>query len=188
MSTPANPPTPTLPPIVYATFFGPIDSASAQRIVNGLTNASAQKVKEAHILFQSPGGGVGEGIALYNLFKAVTFDLILYNVGQIASAALISYLGAKKRKTSRYATFMTHRTTGPAIAMEATKLKTVAESVILDDKRTEAILRQHITMPEDKWAARDNDVWFTAEDAVKFGIADEIAEFAPPLGSQLYNI
>jgi ATP-dependent Clp protease, protease subunit len=188
LSTPANPVTSQLPPIVYAAFFGPIDPACTQRIANGLTNASVQNVKEAHVLFQSLGGTVGEAIALYNLFKALTFDLTIYNVGQICSAALIAYLGAKHRKTSKYATFMTHRTTGPAIAMEASRLKTVTESVLLDDQRTETILRQHITMPEDKWDARDNDLWFSAEDAVKFGIADEIAEFAPPLGSKLFHI
>lgn len=165
-----------------------MDPASTQRIFNGLTNASAQNVKEVHVLFQSLGGGVGDGIALYNFFRAVTFDLILYNVAQVSSAALIAYLGAKRRKTSRYASFMTHRTTSPAVAMEAGKFKSMMESVLFDDQRTEAILRQHITMPEDKWADLNNDLWFSAEDAVKFGIADEIAEFAPPQGSKIFNI
>jgi ATP-dependent protease ClpP protease subunit len=44
-------------------------------------------------------------------------------------------------------------------------------------------------MPRNKWAHFDhNDLWFSAEEAVQFGIADEIAEFAPPVGTKLYNL
>lgn len=180
--------TPALPPEVYAVFCGSIDQGSVQKIFNGLTTAIAQNVKEVHVLFQSLGGGVGDGISLYNFFAALTIDLTLYNVGQVSSAALIAYLGAKKRKTSAYASFMTHRTTGPATAMEAGRMKATAESIALDDQRTEAILRKHITMPDDKWARLDDGLWFSAEEAVKFGVADGIAEFAPPPGSKIFNI
>jgi ATP-dependent Clp protease protease subunit len=169
-------------------FCGAIDQASVQRIFNGLTTASVQNVKEAHVLFQSLGGSVGDGIALYNFFAGLTLDLTLYNVGNVSSAALIAYLGAKKRKTSAFATFMTHRTSGPAQAFEAARLKAITESVILDDQRTEAILRKHISMPENRWAALESDLLFSAEDAVKYGVADEIAEFAPPLGSKIFHI
>jgi ATP-dependent Clp protease protease subunit len=179
---------PTLPPEVYAVFCGPIDQASTQKIFNGLTLATTQNVKAVHVLFQSLGGSVGDGIALYNFFAAITIDLTLYNVGQVASAALIAYLGAKKRKTSSHASFMTHRTTSPALAYEATRLKAVTESVLLDDQRSEAVLRKHVTMPDDKWAELENGIWFSAEDALKFGIANEIADFAPPPGAKIFNI
>jgi ATP-dependent Clp protease protease subunit len=54
---------------------------------------------------------------------------------------------------------------------------------------TEGILREHINMPEEKWAHfNHNDLWFSSEDALKFGIADEIADFKPPIGTKLYNI
>jgi len=175
-----------LPSIVYATYCGPIDQAAVQKIVAGLSRATIENVKEVHVMFQSLGGGVGDGIALYNFFRAFTVDLTLYNVGNISSIALVSYLGAKRRKTNTFATFMTHRTTSPAVALEGGKLKAMTESVLLDDQRTEAILRKHITMPEDKWAALETGLWFTATEAVKFGIADEIAEFAPPVGTKIF--
>jgi ATP-dependent Clp protease protease subunit len=181
----SNPP---LPPEVYVVFCASIDQSSVQKILGGVTNAVTQNVKEIHMLFQSVGGTVGDGIALYNFFQALTIDLTLYNVGQVSSAALIAYLGAKKRKVSAYASFMTHRTTSPAIALEGGKLRAMTESVILDDKRTEAILRKHITMPEEKWTALEDNLWLSAQDAVKFGIADEIAEFAPPPNTKLFNI
>ena len=43
--------------------------------------------------------------------------------------------------------------------------------------------------PPEKWSYFDhNDLWFSAEDAVRFGIADEIAEFDPPVGTTLFTL
>lgn len=181
--------TPTLPPDVYAIFAGSIDQSALQRIVNALSTASTSGVRHVHLLFQSTGGGIGEGIALYNLFRALNFDLTLYNAGTVASIAVIAYLGAKHRKTSAHATFMIHRTQTTTEYANTETIKTLAESAILNDRRTEAILRDHIKMPADKWADFDhNDLHFSAEDAVKFGIAHEIGDFVPPGGAKLFSI
>lgn len=180
---------PPLPPNVYAVFAGPIDQAAIQRIFNGFTTASASGVKSVHLLFQSTGGGIGEGVALYNFFKSLNFDLTLYNAGTIASIAVIAYLGAKHRKTSAHATFMIHRTQTTTQYANTETIKTLAEAAIINDKRTEAILREHINMPDDKWNDFDhNDLTFSAEDAVRFGIAEEISDFAPPPGTRLFNV
>jgi hypothetical protein len=43
--------------------------------------------------------------------------------------------------------------------------------------------------PEDEWATLDNqDVYFSGEEAVKNGIANEIGEFSPPRGSRIYSV
>ena len=43
--------------------------------------------------------------------------------------------------------------------------------------------------PPEKWSYFDHhDLWFSAEDAVRFGIADEIAEFDPPVGTTLFTL
>jgi hypothetical protein len=76
--TPA--PLPPLPSEIYAVFNGPLDQEAVTRIFKGLTAASTNGVKQFHLLFQSQGGGIGESIALYNLFRALPFDLTLYNV------------------------------------------------------------------------------------------------------------
>jgi hypothetical protein len=54
----------------------------------------------------------------------------------------------------------------------------------------ETILRRHITaMPKEKWSMyHQADVFITATDALKFGIIHEIGNFAPPVGSELFNI
>ncbi len=145
--------------------------------------------KHVHLLVQSTGGFIGDGVALYNFFRALPIDLTVYNVGQISSVAVVTYLGAKKRKVSANATFMLHRAYSSPQAAGSERLQSAADGLTLDDQRLEAILRQHITLADDKWAAHKlAEIWFSAQDAVKAGISDEIADFAPPAGMPLFNV
>jgi len=65
----------------------------------------------------------------------------------------------------------------------------MGKNVALDDQRTEAILRERLKMPDDLWDVhRIADLWLSADEAVKYGLATEIGDFAPPLGTQVYNL
>lgn len=183
------PTAPTLPSEVYAVFCDNISSESVKRIFNGLTTAMAQQVKNVHLLFQSNGGFVGDGIALHNFFKSLQIGFTIYNVGQVSSVAVIAYLGAKRRKTGAHTMFMMHRSKSAAQPATAIQLKGIAKSLAIDDERTEAILAEHITLLKGQWSdLDDHDFYFSGEEAVKMGIAHEIGEFSPPPGTQIYNI
>jgi len=178
-----------LPAEVFAIFCGGVEQATAQKVVNSLTIAMGGKVKHVHLLFQSAGGYVGDGVFLHNLFRSVPVELTLYNVGQVSSAGVVAYLGAKHRKTTANGTFMLHRSTNSPQFATAAKLNHVAKSLILDDQRTEDIVRNHVKFPPELWDALEHhDVYISGEEAVKFGIAHEIAEFAPPSGTQVFNL
>ena len=174
---------------VYATFVGPIDQSAAHRLANSVAIACSGGVKRLHVLFQSEGGEVGAGVFLYSLFRSLPFDLTLYNSGSVQSAATIAYLGAKHRKASTHAAFMIHRSFAIEHTATAARLKSVAESVRVDDERTEAILRSHITLTPERWSDLDrHDLTFTAREAVAIGLADEVCDFSPPPGSQFFNL
>ena len=55
---------PQLPPVVYAVFSGEINQESVRRIITGTTSVMGQ-VQHVHLLFQSNGGYIGDGICLY---------------------------------------------------------------------------------------------------------------------------
>jgi ATP-dependent protease ClpP protease subunit len=186
MAAAQNPP---LPSEVYAIYCGGIDQASSQKAVNGLTIAMGAKVKHVHLLFQSAGGYVGDGVFLYNLFRSIPIELTLYNVGQVSSAGVVAYLGAKNRKTAKSATFMLHRSANSPQFATATKLTQIAKSLVLDDQRVDSIVRQHTKLPDELWASLEHhDIYVSGEEAVKFGLATEIGEFAPPAGTQVFNL
>jgi ATP-dependent Clp protease, protease subunit len=181
--------TPILPENVYAIFCGDIAQVTAAKVVAGLTVAMGAKVKHVHLLFQSAGGYVGDGVFLYNLFRSIPIELTLYNVGQVSSAGVVAYLGARRRKTSKGATFMLHRSTNSPQFATASKLNHIARSLVLDDQRAEDIFRGHVQFPPELWEQlRDRDIYISADEAVQFGVADEIADFSPPTGTQVFNI
>jgi ATP-dependent Clp protease, protease subunit len=194
-----NPPSPTPdvqapelstpPKLAYAIYYGSIEQANGEKVVNQITAGLAAKLEHVHVLFQTAGGYVGDGVFLYNFFRAIPIEITLYNAGQISSAGVVAYLGAKHRITSKSATFMVHRSTkSPQFATSA-QLSHAGRTLILDDQRTEAILREHITFPPKLWASlKSHDIYITGEEAVKYGLATAIGEFGPPLGTPVYNL
>jgi ATP-dependent Clp protease protease subunit len=185
---PAIPPLSAVPE-VYATFAGSIDQSALQRIFLGISGAMATKIQRIHLLFQSTGGSVPDGVCLYNYLHSLPIEICLYNVGSVASIAAVAYLGAKVRRVSATATFMLHRTHVIPQSATAARLQAIGKSVTLDDERTEEILRKHLQLPDELWGVHEvADLWLSADEAVRYGLATEIAEFSPPFGTQLFNV
>lgn len=176
------------PDPVYAVFAGLIDLWALNHVARVLTSA-AQAGRPVHMLMQSTGGNASDGVGLYNLLKGFPVPPTLYNIGTISSAAVIGYLGAPKRITSRHASFMIHRPSGGTQFLNADRMQAQVTSLQIDDARTEAILRERIALPEERWRVHEHaDLWLTATEAKEAGIATDIAEFAPPLGSLVVNV
>ena len=182
-------PNETFPDDAYTVFCGYIDQYSIQRIATNLGVASNQKRKRVHLAFQSTGGVIGDGIFLYNYFKSYPIDLILYNIGQISSVAVIAYLAAGTRITNAHATFMVHNATSPAVAQTPETLKAAQHSLKIDNERMLEILKSRVSVTKTQWSRlRHKELWFTATDAVRSGIATSIGDFSPPKGAIVYTI
>lgn len=172
----------------YGLFAGAIDQLAVQRFHNVLSIASQNGIGTAHLLFQSSGGLVGDGISLYNLFRASPIDIVFYNVGSICSIGVIAYLGARKRKVSKHGAFMIHRSYLNPVGANADRITAAAEQLAMEDARTEAILRENTNLGPAKWEQhRYADVWLSAQESVDCGLA-EFGEFSPPSGTKLFNV
>jgi ATP-dependent Clp protease protease subunit len=185
----APPISPEKPTTFWGVFSGAIDQNSFQKFLNTFTFITHQEGlnKHLHLLFQSNGGLIADGVALYNFVKTAPMDVSLYNSGTLQSMATVVFLAAEKRIVSQYATFMIHRPTCAPLALTVDRLTTVLQSLKIDDERVDAILRSKLNLSETQWTdLRNNEFWFTASDAVKGGIATEIGDFSPPRGAQLF--
>jgi ATP-dependent Clp protease, protease subunit len=175
-------------PALYAVFAGNIEQLAVHRLFH-ITTTAAQNGMDVHLLMQSTGGNVQDGVCIYNFLKTFPTEVTVYNVGTVASAAVIAFLGARKRKASAHASFMIHRTYASPQFLTSDRMQSQLASIVIDDERTEAILRENTQFPEDRWQThKAADVWLTAQEAVQFGFAHEIGDFAPPLGSLVTNV
>ena len=97
----------------------------------------------------------------------------------------------EERYCSKHALFQIHPTTmGPLDErMTWERLDSSRDAALAEDQRTENILRERTSIPEDLLAARRvRDVYITPEDALKFGIVHRVAEFSLPQGNEIVQI
>jgi ATP-dependent Clp protease protease subunit len=174
---------------LYCTFGGPIDQDAIQRFFRSLPRLTERADARVHLLLQTVGGYVGDGICLYNLFRTFPRHLTVYNAGNISSIGVIAYLGARRRKATHDASFMMHRSTMHMELPTAERLQAAVKALQWDDARTEKILRRHVKMTGEGWRQLDRrDLTLSAADAVRVGLVHEIGDFAPPSGGRLLAI
>lgn len=174
----------------FATFSGPLDQNSLGRIFNSFNAATQQNYSEIHLLFHSTGGNVGDGICLFNYFDNFPLRLYIYNMGTVASTAVLAFLGGRFRFTNAHATFAIHKSIFPAQApTDAKGHRALADQAMLEDHRVEAVFKAKTQIPAKRWKQRAlHDVVFDAQQSVQFGIAKAIGDFQPPVGSKVFNI
>ncbi len=185
-----TPTTPTIPPEIYATIAGSVDADMVRRVFQAGAIAVNARVQKLHLLIQSTGGFVGDGVALYNYLRNLPIEITTYNAGSVMSIAVLIYLAGKIRNISKAATFMVHKSvftfSAPATAG---LLQVTAEGLLTDDARSEAILREHMNLPLEKWRTHERGpLTLTAEESVQFGLAHAIADWAPPSGGPISPI
>lgn len=174
----------------YFTLSGDVNSDMVRRVFNAVADITEDKLTTAHILIQSNGGYVSDGICLYNFLSKLPLDIITYNAGAVASIAVTLFLAGRQRHASDTARFMVHKshaTASPGSRPDA--LSIIVEGLRADDMRTERILRGQVNLTEEQWQVHAySDLHLTADQALEVGLIESIRDFAPPKGKRLTNI
>lgn len=176
--------------IAWFGFTGMIEPGGVGRIAGALNAAVNGGVQTVHLSFSSNGGYVADGIYLHNHIRALPLHLVIYNTGSVGSIAVSVFLAAHERYCSTHSMFMVHPTTmGSADGMSARRLQSTLDAALADDDRTDNILRQYSTIPDDVLAARRySEVHISPRQAVEFGLVQGVREFALPQGQAIVQI
>jgi ATP-dependent Clp protease protease subunit len=174
----------------YYTLSGDVNSDMVRRVFDAIEGMIADETHTAHILLQSNGGYVSDGICLYNTLSNLPIDLVMYNCGAVASIAVTLFLAADYRVASDTARFMLHKSHANAPAGSRPEaLKIIADGLMADDRRTETILHRHVRMPQVMWNVHANaDLHLAAPEALDVGLIHRIGNFSPPGGSAIRHI
>ena len=127
----------------WFTLSGDVNSDMVHRMFDAVSGMTEDGVDRAHILVQSNGGYVSDGLCLYNFMARAPIEFVMYNGGAVASIAVILFLSGSRRYASETARFMVHKshaTASPGARPDA--LNIIVEGLRADDARTEAILRR----------------------------------------------
>lgn len=137
--------------------------------------------KKIDVRINSGGGSVFDGIAIYNAIKNSSADINTYIDGLAASMASIIALAGKRVYMSRNASMMTHK---PSVYANGNSEDLKRNANLLDElEKTAAIIYSEKTgkSTDDCKALYMNgrDNWFTAQQAIDEGLADELYDLAP---------
>lgn len=136
--------------------------------------------KDIHVYINSPGGSVTAGLAMYDTMQFLTCDVNTYCIGICASmGSVLLTAGTKgKRFCLPNSHVMIHQVSGGAQGTAADVERTV-EFMYGLKRRLNNILAKHTgktAKQVEKDADRDN--YMSAEEAVKYGLVDQVLEIS----------
>lgn len=155
----------------------PIDDDVSNVIIAQLILLDAEdRNKDIYMYINSPGGVVTAGLAIYDTMQYISAPISTICVGQAASfGALLLAAGAKGR---RYALpnsrIMIHQPLGGAQG-QATDIEIQTQEILRIKKLLNDVLAKHTGQPLSKIEKdTDRDFYLGADEAVKYGIIDEV--------------
>ncbi|MFQ5760559.1 MAG: ATP-dependent Clp endopeptidase proteolytic subunit ClpP [Acidiferrobacterales bacterium] len=158
---------------------GPIEDHNANLVVAQLLFLESENPdKDIHLYINSPGGIVNAGLAIYDTVQFVKPDVSTVCTGQAASMGALILAGGAKRK--RYclphARMMIHQPLG-GFQGQATDIEIHTKEILRVRERLNKILVKHSGQTMKKVQQdTDRDYFMDAEEAVEFGLIDEVIE------------
>lgn len=137
---------------------------------------SADASKDIQIYINSPGGSVYAGLGIYDTMQFIKPDVATICTGMAASMGAVLLCAGEKGKRSglTHSRVMIHQPMGGAQGQASDIEITAREILKLKDELYE-IISKHSGQPLEKVQEdSDRDYWMKAEEAMKYGMIDEI--------------
>ncbi len=134
--------------------------------------------KDINFYINSPGGSVTAGMAIYDTMQYVKCDVCTTCIGMAASMGAFLLSGGTKGKRFALpnAEIMIHQPSGGAQG-QASEIKINADHILKIRDRLNKILAENTGKPlEQIEADTDRDNWFSAQEAVEYGLIDAVIE------------
>jgi ATP-dependent Clp protease protease subunit len=142
--------------------------------------------KDINLYIHSPGGIIAAGLAIYDTIQLVRPEVSTICVGLAASmATVILASGTKgKRYALPHSTIHMHQAAGGAQG-QAADIEIAAREIMRLQDLIRTILVKHTGQPMDKIIHdTDRDFYLNADQAVEYGIVDQILSGAPTKGQK----
>jgi ATP-dependent Clp protease protease subunit len=170
--------------VVFAV--GPVEDYMANVIVAQLLFLESENPdKDIALYINSPGGHVTAGLAIYDTMQFIKPDVSTICIGQAASmgAVLLAGGAAGKRFALPDARIMIHQPLG-GMQGQASDMEIHAREILYTRDRLNQILSKHTGQTVEKIKHdTDRDNFMRAEDAVGYGLIDQVLAKRPDAGA-----
>ncbi|HYH51400.1 MAG TPA: ATP-dependent Clp protease proteolytic subunit [Acidimicrobiia bacterium] len=179
---------------------GEINDASANTVCSQLLVLDAaspgdtpgppgDRRKDISLYINSPGGSVDAGFAIYDTMQSLDCDVVTVAMGLAASMGHLLLVGGTpgKRFALRHSQILMHQPHG--------QMSGVASDILVHADHIAAVRRLmaeriafHTGQPVDRVVADfDRDRWFSAEEALEYGMIDAVLDHRSQLRSLPYG-
>jgi len=139
---------------------------------------SADPGKDISIYINSPGGSVYAGLGIYDTMQFINSPVATICTGMAASMAAVLLVAGNdgRRRALKHSRVMIHQPMGGAQG-QASDIEITAREIQKLKQELYTIIADHSHTPYDKvWADSDRDHWMTAQEALDYGMIDQILE------------
>ncbi len=141
---------------------------------------STDPSKDIQIYLNSPGGSVYAGLGIYDTMQYISSDVATICTGMAASmAAVLLTAGEKSKRTALpHSRVMIHQPMGGAEGQASDIEITTREILKLRDELYDIVAKHSGNNIERIRKDSDRDYWMTAQEALEYGMIDEILQRA----------
>ncbi len=152
------------------------DTVASLAIAQLLFLEAEDPEKDVYVYLNTPGGHISAGLAIYDTMQYIKADVATICMGQASSmGAVLLAAGSKgKRFALPHARIMIHQPWGGAQG-QATDIEIHAKEILTLREKLNEILASHTGQPVERISKdTDRNFFMSAEEALKYGIIDEI--------------
>ena len=138
--------------------------------------ASNDSTADISLYINTPGGQVSSGLSIYDTMQIVQPDVATICTGMAASmGSVLLCAGAPGKRTAlQHSRVMIHQPLGGARG-QASDILIAAQEIEKTKKELYTIISEHSGQPLEKiYADGDRDFWMTSQEALEYGMIDEI--------------
>ena len=129
---------------------------------------------DVSLYLNTPGGIVSAGLGIYDTMQLIKPNVNTICTGLAASMGSILLVAGKERSILPHAKVMIHQPLG-SVAGQASDILIEAEEIKKCRDELCNILAEHTKQPFDHvFQDMDRDHWFTAQEAIDYGLVDKI--------------
>ncbi len=157
---------------------GTIDEATTYSLCQQIRQLANDDERECiTIFFNSPGGEVQSGLAIYDVMQAVPCPIRTVCLGMAASMAALLFVAGDERLMLPHSRVMIHDPlVSGGVGGSALEIKTISDNLLRTRQITAEVIAKHTGHSlEEVLQKTSRDSWFEAPEAVEWGLADRIA-------------
>jgi len=137
---------------------------------------SVDSRKDIQIYLNTPGGSVYAGLGIYDTMQYIAPDVATICTGIAASmGAVLLCAGQEGKRTAlQHSRVLIHQPMGGADG-QASDIEITAREILKLKKELYEVIAKHSKQDYEKiWKDSDRDYWMTAQEALEYGMIDEV--------------